>query len=602
MERVWMVSWGMHLRAVRTHQQPSRFLDYGNTGQLSDARRAVARAKCEAVLNYADAHVIPSGKDPDVHYYESLRSLHRDYQADHAPDLRVSWSFFRCTIRLARPKYRSRPSYTDVCARCVDLREQIGAAELKRNDPRLTEKEAVKVDAKLEELRKAQTEHHELARTLREEYKNRRETTDAQTIALDADFKMDLCMPRPPAVTQAFFFESKLMVYTFGIVRWVKESEAAPIKREPTFYLYPEHQAGHKGANHTLSLLDSYLEPFKNKGFAVDVQADNCTSQNKCNTIIWYWLYAMSLGWFTEVRLHYLLVGHTKFSCDSAFGGLSHLVRAHSTGAEGIITPNDIADLVNKKHEQEHAGARAVLPEAGVFKDWTRFLAGRYAKLCGISTFREVCFHADSTCVSCRTVAGLEVTRDLRPRKEKPCESGLAILSPLAFTPQKYKQLTEVVNMLPTEASKLRWMELIRKPFADATSEGRPSGAECANGLRDDACEGRSAGEGHHFVITVFTSTISQFTLSPSHSFIPPTRAQGPPTLVAHRPVLTAQETSPMYQVNRVWQTGQRTSARYANDLNSASSTLHNVQWQGRWSLGGCWKCSMSSSDSGSSR
>ncbi|KAJ4452806.1 hypothetical protein PAPYR_12921 [Paratrimastix pyriformis] len=469
---------------------------HGNTDQVDLDRRARDHEKVKAVLAFVDGHVTPSVKDPDIGYYESLRSLHRAYlRAETAP--KTSWSFFRRTIRLARPNYRSRPAYSDVCAICLDQRERIQALTLQMNAPWETKDGKEAKQAELARVHAEQEGHRNTYTRLREDY-NARRTTAAYShdrddvIRVDTDFKMDYPLPHPPAQTQAFFFESKMMLYIFGIIEWRAGHNDMP-ERDPTFYLYPEHVAGHKSlsrtfviveasplvddANHVVSLLDNYLEQRKGQGLRIDLQADNCAPQNKNNTLIGvrsFWLYACERGWFDSVTMHFMAVGHTKFSCDSAFGGLTRLLKGRSTVGDGIITPTDVADLLGP--------SRARVPAPSVFRDWHEFLLGRYRRLPGLSRMHEIHFSLRTPGkVKCK--ANLDedlVEYDLRIQHRRqgtrdiPAPSAPAVLPPVAFTAAKQKALDHVISMLPSEKAKAAWKDLIKAPFDEARKDGRP--------------------------------------------------------------------------------------------------------------------------------
>ena len=67
---------------------------------------------------------------------------------------------------------------------------------------------------------------------------------------------------------------------------------------------------------YTISLLN-----LLSKSKVLYVQCDNCPSTNKNNYALWFFHYLIhSKKIFDEVRINYMIPGHTKFSVDGRFG------------------------------------------------------------------------------------------------------------------------------------------------------------------------------------------------------------------------------------------------------------------------------------------
>ena len=50
---------------------------------------------------------------------------------------------------------------------------------------------------------------------------------------------------------------------------------------------------------------------------------DNCGGSNKNNYLFWFFHYLIhELNYFKEIEIIYMVVGHTKFSCDRILGNI----------------------------------------------------------------------------------------------------------------------------------------------------------------------------------------------------------------------------------------------------------------------------------------
>jgi len=65
--------------------------------------------------------------------------------------------------------------------------------------------------------------------------------------------------------------------------------------------------------------------------FKLTVVFDNCTGQNKNNTVLKLVPYYVEMGYFQEVEFLFLIVGHTKNACDRYFNQLKRLSRRENT-------------------------------------------------------------------------------------------------------------------------------------------------------------------------------------------------------------------------------------------------------------------------------
>jgi hypothetical protein len=101
------------------------------------------------------------------------------------------------------------------------------------------------------------------------------------------------------------------------------------------FHCYREGTGGKGGNNHVASLIMKTLKKLdvtKNDANGLPVQAkelnivmDNCGGQNKKKYVILLAPYLVELGYFEQINMLFLVVGHTKNVCDRRFNSLKQL-------------------------------------------------------------------------------------------------------------------------------------------------------------------------------------------------------------------------------------------------------------------------------------
>ena len=119
------------------------------------------------------------------------------------------------------------------------------------------------------------------------------------------------------------YYYSPLGVYIFGIVNYADEKMNA--------YVYHEGE-GAKGGNNVCSLVYKNLEEVgivkeweesgKKPGKSLTLVFDNCGGQNKNNMMLRLPLWLIDIGLYQEVKVVFLIAGHTKNVCDRLFKDL----------------------------------------------------------------------------------------------------------------------------------------------------------------------------------------------------------------------------------------------------------------------------------------
>jgi len=85
-------------------------------------------------------------------------------------------------------------------------------------------------------------------------------------------------------------------------------------------YLIPESVSINKSSSYIVSMLHHYFNNFAIGEKILNLHADNCCWQNKNFTLMSYLNYRVMTGMNETITISYMPPGHTKFSCDWAFG------------------------------------------------------------------------------------------------------------------------------------------------------------------------------------------------------------------------------------------------------------------------------------------
>ena len=132
-----------------------------------------------------------------------------------------------------------------------------------------------------------------------------------------------------------------------------------------------------KGANSIISYLHHYHEVYGVGEQHLQLQSDNCVGQNKKNPMIQY------LAWrcFTKKNLpcsiHFMLVGHTRFSPDQYFGMIKRKYRKTR-----ISSVSQLSKVVCKSTETGMNKVQLAFDKESGWRvpcyDWKSFLASRF--------------------------------------------------------------------------------------------------------------------------------------------------------------------------------------------------------------------------------
>ena len=104
---------------------------------------------------------------------------------------------------------------------------------------------------------------------------------------------------------------------------------------------------GKKGVNNVASLIEKTLQQLNilredSVGGELNIIFDNCSGQNKNNTVMKLAVWLMAMNYFKEVNFIFLIVGHTKNAADCLFNSLKT-----EYSLQNLITFQDVLEALN---------------------------------------------------------------------------------------------------------------------------------------------------------------------------------------------------------------------------------------------------------------
>ena len=122
------------------------------------------------------------------------------------------------------------------------------------------------------------------------------------------------------------YYYSPLGIYNCGIVNHAHVCENGDVREHMHAYVYHEG-VWKKGANNVVSIIIKTLRDLNimredSIGGELNIIFDNCSGQNKNNTVLKMLVLLTELGYFKKVNFIFLVVGHTKNAADHLFNAL----------------------------------------------------------------------------------------------------------------------------------------------------------------------------------------------------------------------------------------------------------------------------------------
>ena len=176
------------------------------------------------------------------------------------------------------------------------------------------------------------------------------------------------------------YYYSPLSVYNLGVVNSAHVANEDYDNPYEHLHAHVYHKGqGQKGGNNVASLI---LKTLKSQGIMkeneiggeLNIIFDNCSGQNKNNTVISLVAYLVELGYFKEVNFIFLVVGHTKNAADRLFNALKELYRMQNIG-----TMAKLLEILNQSNKVTVHNT-----DETDFLQYTNFLSQFYRKISGI--------------------------------------------------------------------------------------------------------------------------------------------------------------------------------------------------------------------------
>ena len=141
------------------------------------------------------------------------------------------------------------------------------------------------------------------------------------------------------------YYFSPLSVYNLGMVDHAHVYNDGRIAEHMHCHVYNEAVAK-KGANNVASLIVKTLRRLNHLhgdsiGGELNIIFDNCSGQNKNNTVLRLAAWLKQMGYFKKVKFVFLIVGQTKNAADRLFNSLKHEYRK-----ENIFTMQALFDCL----------------------------------------------------------------------------------------------------------------------------------------------------------------------------------------------------------------------------------------------------------------
>ncbi|XP_077076123.1 uncharacterized protein LOC143729024 [Siphateles boraxobius] len=212
------------------------------------------------------------------------------------------------------------------------------------------------------------------------------------------DFAQQLHYPHNPMQPGPIFFKTPRKCAVFGVV-----TEGLP---QMVIFLLDEASITGKGANCVISLLDYFFENYGVKETHLHLHADNCSGQNKNNSLVQYLLWCVVTGKHQRITLSFMVAGHTKFAPNSMFGLFKRKYRNSKVDC--------LADIVNVVRQASPSGVlipqlcgdemgNVIVPMYG----WNSYLLQFFKKLPSIKPIHHIECRRDGS-VMCKILSQSE--------------------------------------------------------------------------------------------------------------------------------------------------------------------------------------------------
>lgn len=333
----------------------------------------------EFIKNYSSVHGLPMpaaprGRANDAPIFlpasDTYVSMHADYRkAQQADEECVSLSTFKRIWQSEHPDLKFMDPRQDVCAKCEQFRNNLRVMMSEKDKAELSQK---------------WRQHIDLATSERQFYNEciAKSKSDPNALThITFDFAENFTIPYHSRQPGPVYFKVLFRINDFGVI-----NEAVP---EQVHYIYHEGQtiAPDNGKSHgpncVVSMLHYYLTTHPHAD-VLHAHCDNCCGQNKNKTVMAYCCWRVLAGLEKDIKLSFMIVGHTRCSVDGGFG----LAKKKFRGSD-CDTPQHVRDLIESSSTQN----KSCLFQ-WEWRDWDSFLSKKFRRIAGITKFHH--FHFSS--------------------------------------------------------------------------------------------------------------------------------------------------------------------------------------------------------------
>ncbi|XP_062612907.1 uncharacterized protein LOC134274662 isoform X2 [Saccostrea cucullata] len=293
-------------------------------------------------------------------------------------------SFQRVWVELCPHIVITKPC-TDLCQRCQDFANQISKSGT------LTEEEKSL-------LLDSYNNHVQLAKEQRDHYRMQCVNSKQKYSSLAEQFKgsvkgafhyswdyaQQVHIPHHAQQVGPEYFRTPRKCNVFGMC-----SEGSG---RQVFYLIDEADMVGKGANSVVSMVHHYLTYHGHGEEDGLFHFDNCSGQNKNNTVLMYALWRVMTGLHKSIQYSMMIAGHTKFEPDWHFG-----VWTLKWRNSNVETLSEVAETVAHSSKNGHNIPQltddAEMPV--VFYDWKAYLQQFFKPLKNLTKYHHFSVHSD---------------------------------------------------------------------------------------------------------------------------------------------------------------------------------------------------------------
>lgn len=172
----------------------------------------------------------------------------------------------------------------------------------------------------IEEAQNSLNAHLLKAQESRRIYNETKQNLPLDTVMLSFDYAENILLPHLNEQLAQFYFHSRRKIECFGITN--------EKTNEQLTYLTDECHKISKGPNAVLSMIYHYLQKYVPVNSKIIFYCDNSPAQNKNEITIAFMCYLVKiLKTYQEIKLAFMISGHTKFAPDSHFGTIKKKIK-----------------------------------------------------------------------------------------------------------------------------------------------------------------------------------------------------------------------------------------------------------------------------------